>query len=138
MIMVYRKKTTKLLDWNIRQYSKEIVNKSKVSDGFETTNVWKIDPIYSKNHTAVFPAELCKRVIEYYSFQGDLIFDPFGGSGTVGRAAKALNRLFFLTELNDEYFEHMKATKKGTTLFNEPQTKFLELKEFNKLIDDAN
>lgn len=138
MIMVYRKKTTKLLDWNIRQYPKEIVNLSKVSDDFESTNVWKIDPTYSKNHTAVFPSELCKRVIEYYSFQGDIIFDPFGGSGTVGRAAKALNRLFFLTELNDEYFEYMKTTKKGATLFNEPITKFLELKEFNKLIDDTN
>ena len=61
MIMVYRKKTTKLLDWNIRQYPRDIVEKSKVSDGFESTNVWKIDPTYSKNHTAVFPAELCKR-----------------------------------------------------------------------------
>lgn len=138
MIMVYRKKTTKLLDWNIRQYPMEIVNKSRVSDGFESTNVWNIDPTYSKNHTAVFPIELCKRVIEYYSFQGDIIFDPFAGSGTVGRTAKALNRLFFLTELNNEYFEYMKATKKGITLFNEPVTKFLELNQFNKLIDDSN
>ncbi|NCS90168.1 MAG: site-specific DNA-methyltransferase, partial [Ignavibacteria bacterium] len=29
------------------------------------------------------PTELCKRVIQYYSFKGDLVFDPFGGSGTV-------------------------------------------------------
>ena len=77
-------------------------------------------------------------MIEYYSFQGDLVFDPFGGSGTVGRAAKALNRLFFLTELNDGYFEYMKSTKKKPTLFNEPESKFFELKEFNKLINDAN
>jgi DNA modification methylase len=138
MIMVYRKKTTKLLDWNIRQYSRDIVNKSKVRDGFETTNVWKIDPTYSRNHTAVFPVELCKRVIEYYSFEGDLVFDPFGGSGTFGRAAKSLNRLFFLTELNDDYFEYMKSTKKSKSLFNEPQTKFLELEEFNKIANDTN
>ncbi len=138
MIMVYRKKTTKLLDWNIRQYPRDIVNKSKVADGFESTNVWKIDPIYSRNHTAVFPAELCKRVIEYYSFEGDLVFDPFGGSGTFGRAAKSLNRLFFLTELNDDYFEYMKSTKKSKSLFNEPQTKFLQLEEFNKIANDTN
>lgn len=138
MIMVYRKKTTKLLDWNIRQYPYEIVKESKVDDNFESTNVWKIDPVYSKNHTAVFPAELCQKVIQYYSFVGDLVFDPFGGSGTLGRAAKALNRRFFLTELNDEYFNYMKSTKKGKTLFNEPETKFLELEEFKIKANDIN
>ncbi len=138
MIMVYRKKTTKLLDWNIRQYPKEIVEKSKVSNRFETTNVWKIDPVYSKNHTAVFPIKLCKKVIEYYSFEGDLVFDPFGGSGTFGRAAKALNRRFFLTELNDAYFEYMKSEKKPKLLFNELETKFLELQEFKKFANDTN
>ncbi len=134
MIMVYRKKTTKLLDWNIKQYPKEIVERSKVKTEFETSNVWKIDPVYSRNHSAVFPIELCKKVIEYYSFEGDLVFDPFGGSGTFGRAAKALNRLFFLTELNDEYFEYMKSTKKSQQLFNEPETKFLELDEFRRIV----
>lgn len=138
MIMVYRKKTTKLLDWNIRQYPRDIVEKSKVADGFETTNVWKIDPVYSKNHTAVFPSELCKKIIEYYSFEGDLVFDPFGGSGTFGRAAKALNRLFFLTELNDDYFEYMKSTKKSESLFSEYETKFLELEEFKEVANDTN
>ncbi len=138
MIMVYRKKTTKLLDWNIRQYPYEIVKESKVDDNFESTNVWKIDPVYSKNHTAVFPAELCQKVIQYYSFVGDLVFDPFGGSGTLGRAAKALNRRFFLTELNDKYFNYMKSTKKGKTLFNEPETKFLELEEFKIKANDIN
>jgi len=138
MIMVYRKKTTKLLDWNIRQYPKDIVNKSKVGDGFETTNVWEIDPTYNRNHTAVFPAKLCKRVIEYYSFEGDLVFDPFGGSGTFGRTAKSLNRLFFLTELNEDYFKYMKSSKKSKSLFNEPETKFLELEEFKTIANDPN
>lgn len=139
MIMVYRKKTTKLLDWNIRQYPRNVVENSKVKGEFETTNVWKIDPVYSKKHSAVFPSELCKKVIEYYSFEGDLVFDPFGGSGTFGRAAKALNRRFFLTELNDEYFDYMKSTKKETkSLFNEPETNFLEYNEFKKIADDIN
>ena len=135
--MIYRKKTTKLIDWNIRQYPKDIVNKSKVANNFETTNVWRIDPVYSKSHTAVFPIELCKKVIEYYSFEGDLVFDPFGGSGTFGRAAKALNRLFFLTELKDEYFEYMKSTKESYSLFHGQETRFLELNEFKQIIDDG-
>lgn len=138
MVMVYRKKTNKLIDWNMRQYPPEVIKKSRVKDDFETTNVWQIDPTYSKNHSAVFPVELCRRVIQYYSFEGDLIFDPFGGSGTLGWAAKALNRLFFLTELKTEYFEYMKSTKKAKSIFGEPETKFLELTQFKNLIDDFN
>lgn len=137
MIMVYRKKTTKLLDWNMRQYSKEIVEKSRVQDPYESTNVWRIDPVHSKNHSAVFPTELCKKVIQYYSFEGDLVFDPFAGSETFGRTAKALNRLFFLTELNKNYFNYMKSTKKSKLLFDEPETTFLELNEFQILANDV-
>lgn len=80
-LMVYRKQTEKLIDWNIRQYDYHTVKESKVEDGYETTNVWKIDPTFDKIHSAVFPAELCRRVIKYYSFKNDLVFDPFAGSG---------------------------------------------------------
>ncbi|MCX8481312.1 MAG: DNA methyltransferase, partial [Sediminibacterium sp.] len=107
-LMVYRKSTEKLLDWNIRSYDIDTVENSKVAVGYETTNVWKIDPCFDKVHSAIFPVELCKRVIQYYSFKGDLVFDPFGGSGTVGKTAKALERLFFLTEQEPTYFEYMK------------------------------
>lgn len=127
-LMVYRKATTKLIDWNIRNYDKAIVEESRVSDGYETTNVWKIDPCFDKVHSAVFPVELCKRVIQYYSFKGDLVFDPFAGSGTVGRTAKAMGRKFFLTEKNEIYFEYMKSKAKPNLL--EDETKFLTLAEF--------
>ncbi len=134
MLMVYRKETSKLLDWNMRQYPQEIVEKSKVSDGFETSNIWKIDPTYSKNHSAVFPVELCKRVVQYYSYIGDLIFDPFGGSGTLGRTAKALDRLFFLTEKDPKYFEFMKSKAKNSSnsMYDEIKTRFLTLNEFKE------
>lgn len=132
-LMVYRKSTEKLLDWNIKEYDYETVNKSKVTDGFESTNVWKIDPCFDKVHSAVFPVELCKRVIQYYSFEGDLVFDPFGGSGTMGRTAKSLNRYFFLTEKDENYFDYMRL-KKSKTLFDERDTKFLTLSEFNDII----
>ena len=97
-LMVYRKQTDKLIDWNIKQYSAETVDASKVDDGFETTNVWQISPKSDKIHSAIFPVDLCKRVIESYSFKGDLVFDPFGGSGTLGRTAKSLGRKLFLTD----------------------------------------
>jgi DNA modification methylase len=99
MLMVYRKKTDKLIDWNIQQYGFEKLNRSKVVEKYETTNVWRIDPTFDKIHSAVFPLELCNRVIKYYSYVEDLVFDPFAGSGTLGRAAINLNRFYFLTEM---------------------------------------
>lgn len=132
-LMVYRKQTEKLLDWNIRSYNYETVANSKVADGYETTNVWKIDPCFDKVHSAIFPVELCKRVIQYYSYKGDLVFDPFGGSGTVGRTAKALNRSFFLTEQEPTYFEYMKLKSKPQTVFNERETRFLTLEQFKEI-----
>ncbi|MBL7786015.1 MAG: HEAT repeat domain-containing protein [Chitinophagales bacterium] len=130
-LMVYRKETTKLIDWNIRSYDKEVTEASRVPEGYETTNVWKIDPCFDKIHSAVFPVELCKRVIQYYSFKGDLVFDPFGGSGTVGKTSKLLGRKFFLTEKDVTYFEYMKSKAKPN-LLDEDKTKFLTLSEFVK------
>ena len=132
-LMVYRKNTEKLLDWNIRQYDWQTVQESKVAEGYETTNVWKIDPCFNKVHSAVFPVELCKRVIQYYSYKGDLVFDPFGGSGTMGKTAKSLDRYFFLTEKDETYFEYMKS-KKSKEIFDTLETKFLTLEEFKKTI----
>ncbi|MDR1290788.1 MAG: HEAT repeat domain-containing protein [Planctomycetaceae bacterium] len=129
-LMVYRKSTEKLLDWNIRSYDYETVEESKVASDYETTNVWKIDPSFDKVHSAIFPVELCKRVIQYYSYKGDLIFDPFAGTGTVGRVAKALGRLFFLTEQEQKFFEYMKSKQKDNQLFNERRTQFLTLEQF--------
>jgi DNA modification methylase len=125
-LMVYRKETTRLLDWNMRSYSPKTIAESKVDDGYEMTNVWKIDPAFDKIHSAVFPVELCKRVIQYYSYKQDLVFDPFGGSGTVGRTAKMLGRHFFLTEKDSEYFDYMKSKAKtiSENLFDTKQTRF--------------
>lgn len=132
-LMVYRKSTEKLLDWNIKQYDLNTISESKVSDGYETTNVWKIDPSFDKVHSAVFPTELCKRVIQYYSYKNDLVFDCFGGSGTLGKTAKSLERHFLLTEKDETYFEYMKS-KKTKDLFDNSETKFLTLEEFKKTI----
>jgi putative type II DNA modification methylase len=133
-LMVYRKQTEKLIDWNIHQYDSETVNASKIKDGFETTNVWQICPKSDKIHSAIFPVELCQRVIEYYSFKGDLVFDPFGGSGTLGRTAKSLGRSFFLTEKESKYFEYMKTFRTKSNILKNETTKFLSLEQFKNSI----
>jgi len=131
-LMVYRKRTDKLLDWNIRQYDFRTVLESKVGDGYETSNVWEIDPTHDRVHSAVFPVELCRRVIEYYSYKGDLVFDPFGGSGTFGRTAKGLERFFFLTEKDPTYFEYMQTFQKKGASFLGRETRFLDLQQFKR------
>lgn len=132
-LMVYRKSTEKLLDWNLKQYNWNTIKESRVEEGYESTNIWKIDPCFNKVHSAVFPVELCKRVIQYYSFKGDLVFDPFAGSGTVGRTAKNLDRYFFLTEQNPTYFNYMK-TKRVESVFEKFPTHFLDLEQFRQTI----
>ena len=139
-LMVYRKQTDKLLDWNMRQYDKDVAEASKVANGFETTNVWRICPKADKVHSAVFPEELCSRVVEYYSYKGDLVFDPFGGSGTLARTAQKLDRSFFTAEKDEKYFEYMKGTfisSKGDSLFEQEGggAKFLLLEQFKQYIE---
>lgn len=135
-LMVYRKETDKLLDWNMNQYDWDTIEESRVKGEYETSNVWSIDPVFDRVHTAVFPIELCNRVIKFYSYKGDLIFDPFGGSGTLGKAAKSLGRYFFLTEQEIKYVERMKSDLGNRTLFGEQETKFLTLSEFAALCKD--
>jgi len=141
MLMVYRKKTPRLIDWNIRQYEESIIKSSKVDDDYETTNIWQIDPSFDKVHSAVFPIELCSRVIKYYSMVGDLVFDPFAGSGTLGKAAIQLNRKFFLTEINKNYFEQIKREIRYCKIANSKQkinARFLERIEFSKRLENDN
>ena len=108
-VLVYRKKTDRLIDWHIRKHpDQEAVADSKIGDGYETTNVWKIHPAHSKDHPAVFPEELAARVIQYYSFKNDVVLDPFGGIGTVARAAHANGRRFASYEINPEYVAVLK------------------------------
>lgn len=109
-VMVYRKKSDQLIDWHIRNHpDKELMAQSKIGDDYERTNVWKISPATSSKHPAAFPKDLASKVIQYYSFKGDVVFDPFAGSGTVGNAAAMLERRFILFELSEKYIDLMKS-----------------------------
>lgn len=133
-LMVYRKHTDKLIDWNIRQYDYEVIKKSKVLEEYETSNVWTIDPTFNKVHTAVFPLELCNRVIKFYSFKGDVVFDPFAGSGTLGKSANRLERFFFLTEKDPTYFQEIQKNLLNGRLFDKLNPRFLTLEQFREII----
>ena len=108
-VLVYRKKKDKLIDWLIRKHpDQEAVEASKIEDGYEVTNIWKITPAHCKEHPAIFPIELAEKVIKYYSFKNDVVLDPFGGTGTTARAAAMLGRRFATFEMDAKYVDIIK------------------------------
>ena len=133
-VMVYRKKTDKLIDWNMRQYNEETVEASKVKEDYEKTNAWHIHPASDKVHPAIFPTELATRVIQFYSFKGDVVFDPFGGIGTVGGAALPLERFFLLVEQDEKYVQKAMRAVEGS-LFSGIYPRCLNLDEFRALLN---
>lgn len=115
-IMVYRKQTDKLIDWNIKNHpDRQAVKDSLIPDDYERTNVWYLNPARHKIHPAIFPDELAERIITYYSFKGDMVLDPFAGVGTVGRVAHKLGRRFYMIENKEEYFDVMQEELKHIT-----------------------
>lgn len=133
-IMVYRKKTDKLIDRNIKQYNEDIINESKINWKYETTNVRYIDPKFDKTHSAVFPIDLCNKIIQYYSYKSDLVFDPFAWSGTLGKAAIELWRKFLLTEKEQKYIERIKEILWWKNSFFIDNIKFLDTNTFNSIL----
>ncbi|HYV24161.1 MAG TPA: site-specific DNA-methyltransferase [Pyrinomonadaceae bacterium] len=107
-VLVYRKRTDMLIDWHIRNHpDKNIVAASKVQDGYERTNIWRINPNTHSEHPAAFPFELAKKVVTYYTFKNDVVLDPFAGSGMTGAAAADSGRRFVLFDINPDYVRLM-------------------------------
>ncbi|WP_297204531.1 site-specific DNA-methyltransferase [uncultured Brachyspira sp.] len=102
-IMVYRKNSNFLLDKNIKKYSKSLANDKNIP--IDTSNCWYISPKSSKVHPAVFPEELCRKILTYYSFKYDTVLDPFAGIGTFGKVALEMERLPILCEINKKYYD---------------------------------
>lgn len=75
-----------------------------------TKQIWNI-PIPGKNdlafgvHSAIMPEEIARRLIRLYSFVGEVILDPFTGSGTTLKVAKENKRHFVGYELYNHYKE---------------------------------
>ncbi|MHA2249286.1 MAG: DNA-methyltransferase [Candidatus Kariarchaeaceae archaeon] len=72
-----------------------------------TKSVWNFSTVSAKKigHPAPFPVELPYRCIQLYSYENDLVFDPFMGSGTTGIAAMKTGRRFFGLDINQEYVD---------------------------------
>jgi DNA modification methylase len=58
-----------------------------------------------EGHPAPFPEELIYRLIKFYSWKGNVVLDPFGGTGTVAAVAKRTHRHFVHIDLSQKYCE---------------------------------
>ncbi len=72
---------------------------------YPTNVIYTATECANKNHSAVFPVELPRWFIKLFTQPGDLVFDPFIGSGTTALAALQLGRNYFGIDLNAEYVD---------------------------------
>lgn len=70
-----------------------------------TRSVWYMKPETAKKigHPAPFPVELPYRLIQLYSFKGDVVLDPFMGSGQTALACLKTGRFYIGYEINEDY-----------------------------------
>jgi len=70
-----------------------------------TKSIWTFsaEPATKIGHPAPFPVELPYRLIQFYTFEGEVVLDPFMGSGQAAIAAIKTNRNYVGYDINEEY-----------------------------------
>ena len=98
-------------------FSKESYSKNKNQEKLDTIthddfiqwtkSIWTFPAVNAKKigHPAPFPIELPHRLINLYSYEGDVVLDPFIGSGTTATAAIQNKRNFIGYDIKKEYIE---------------------------------
>jgi len=114
-IFVFQKPSSFLIDKIVRGYDAITSINSKVQDGYERSNVWKMNPETKSKHPAPYPESLVENLIRYYSFCGDTILDPFVGSGTTLVSSFKLNRKSIGFEIHKDYIDMFEKRIKKVT-----------------------
>lgn len=82
----------------------------KVYGSFDTKKTYYVTPLNQKDkkkygHPTCKPEEIVKNLIINSSNEGDIVLDPFMGSGTTGAVSVSINRKFMGAEIDDGYFK---------------------------------
>lgn len=67
---------------------------------------WSVAPerrMKEYGHPAMFPEELVARALKLFSYEGDVVLDPFAGTGTACVVAKKLNRVYLGIDISEKY-----------------------------------
>ena len=91
----------------VREQSKEYDKRNNFW-GRNPGNVWEVDRVAfgttdQTSHIAVFPEEISERIVRACSKPGDLVLDPFSGSGTLPKVAHGLGRRWLGIEISPVY-----------------------------------
>ena len=89
--------------------------KAKPINNGGTANLIKVPNTRNKDHPTQKPVDLMKIFIENSSNEGDLVFDPFMGTGATGIASKLLERDFIGIERDEKFFSLAKTKINKTT-----------------------
>jgi DNA modification methylase len=82
---------------------------NKVTALPQTSDVWRINREHGISHPSPFPVALARAVILAWSKPGQMVCDPFSGSGSTGVAARQLGREFIGAEVIFKYVEYANA-----------------------------
>ncbi len=83
-----------------------VERKRKVNTEFGMRyNIWRIKTEMKPLHPAPFPEELAKDHVLSWSNPGDIVYDPFMGSGTTAKVAIETDRKYLGSEISSEYWE---------------------------------
>ena len=124
--------------------SKEAKEKSKLTN--EEWNKyfnghWDFPGEKQKGHIAMFPVELPRRLIRMFSFYGDVVLDPFLGSGTTSKAALDLGRNSIGYEINNNFLSTIKSKigiNQKSALYMESFDYEIIYQKKNKVINENN
>ena len=72
---------------------------------YNTGTPHSTNDVFAFEHPAIFPEKLAKDHILSWSNKGDLVFDPFAGSGTTLKIARSLNRNYLGFEISNKYIK---------------------------------
>ncbi len=135
-ILVFQKGDSLDIDLsNVKRFNKFFVRKNAYS-------VWDIPPVNSpkndEKHVAPFPEEIPRRLITLFSFENEIVLDPFAGCGTTNSVALELGRKTIAVEMSKDYCDLIKKRTKNVTLDKSLMEIYDESEDYKEMLAKEN